>query len=159
MYLCFLVVTKWQEIQKSKPFNSKKKKQDFLEYKVLPSCKARAQMNKKGKVVPRMHLFVSYVPTMFMFYMFEHFNFWWIFKYSWTISKWHSLNFIQLLRVVITPSVVEMRKRLEPIEWISGYKLQPRMTGFSRSLRELVANNSPTTRALFWVKVQTHLLI
>ena len=80
MYLCFLVVTKWQEIQKSKPFNSKKKKQDFLEYKVLPSCKARAQMNKKGKVVPRMHLFVSYVPTMFMFHMFEHFNFWWIFK-------------------------------------------------------------------------------
>ena len=33
-----------------------------------------------------------------------------------------SLNFIRLLRVVITPSVVERRKRLEPIGWISGYR-------------------------------------
>ena len=32
-----------------------------------------------------------------------------------------SLNFIRLLRVVITPSVVERRKRLEAIGWISGY--------------------------------------
>ena len=34
-----------------------------------------------------------------------------------------SLNFIRLLRVVITPSVVERRKRLEAIGWISGYAL------------------------------------
>ena len=32
-----------------------------------------------------------------------------------------SLNFIRLLRVVITPSLVERRKRLEAIGWISGY--------------------------------------
>ena len=32
-----------------------------------------------------------------------------------------SLNFIRLLRVVITPSERERRKRLEPIGWISGY--------------------------------------
>ena len=32
-----------------------------------------------------------------------------------------SLNFIRLLRVVITPSVVERRKQLEAIGWISGY--------------------------------------
>ena len=32
-----------------------------------------------------------------------------------------SLNFIRLLRVVIIPSVIERRKRLEAIGWISGY--------------------------------------
>ena len=32
-----------------------------------------------------------------------------------------SLNFIRLLRVVITPSERERRKRLEAIGWISGY--------------------------------------
>ena len=30
-------------------------------------------------------------------------------------------HFIRLLRVVITPSVIERRKRLEAIGWISGY--------------------------------------
>ena len=39
------------------------------------------------------------------------------------ICHHHSLNFIRLLRVVITPSV-ERRKRLEAIEWISGYHHQ-----------------------------------
>ena len=32
----------------------------------------------------------------------------------------YNLNFIRLLRVVITPSVVERRKRLEAFGWISG---------------------------------------
>ena len=115
----FRLVTKWQEIQKSKLLNAKNKKHRiFQDTKFYHPAKFELKWTKKGKVVPRMHLFVSYVPTMFTFHMFEHFNFWWIFKYSWTISKW-----------------------------------QPRMTSFSRSLRELVANNSPTMRALFWVEV------
>ena len=44
---------------------------------------------------------------------------------SWSVCWKDSLNFIRLLRVVITPSVtsdvVERRKRLEAIGWISGY--------------------------------------
>ena len=43
------------------------------------------------------------------------------FKFSYPT---HSLNFIRLLRVVITPSV-ERRKRLEAIGWISGYPTHP----------------------------------
>ena len=44
---------------------------------------------------------------------------------SWSVCWKDTLNFIRLLRVVITPSVtsdvVERRKRLEAIGWISGY--------------------------------------
>ena len=44
------------------------------------------------------HLFLRYYITKFLIYLFAV-----------------SLNFIRLLRVVITPSVVERRKRLEAI--------------------------------------------
>ena len=51
-----------------------------------------------------------------------------------------SLNFIRLLRVVITPSVVERRKRLEAIGWISGYPVP----GLICKLRvHIKDNNSP----------------
>ena len=67
----FHLVTKWQEIQKSKLLNAKNKKHRiFQDTKFYHPAKFELKWTKKGKVVPRMHLFVSYVPTMFMFHMF-----------------------------------------------------------------------------------------
>ena len=63
--------------------------------------------------------FISYLyPEKSAVSFFPSFSILFIFTiYHWTVS----LNFIRLLRVVITPSVVERTKRLEAIGWISGY--------------------------------------